>query len=397
MIRLSIAKWFWFEGGQYMIYFDNSATTKPYKEVLDSFVMVSSEYFGNPSSLHGIGGQAEKLLSQSRAQVAKLLAVKPTEIFFTSGGTESNNMAIKGAAMQHKNRGRHIITTRIEHDSVSAAIEQLEQNGFDITSLPVDKVGRVSVDDVKSAIREDTILVSIMHVNNEVGTIQPIDEIGELLKEYPSILFHVDIVQSIGKVPLSLRENRIDLCSISSHKFHGLKGTGAIFIREGVRLAPLFSGGSQEQKYRSGTQNVAGAVAMAKALRMTLAKCSSGIEKMKKINELLRDGLAGMENVYIHTPVHGSAPHILNFSIQGVKSEVFIHALEDKGIYVSTTSACSSKRSLPSKTLIAMGVSRELASSAIRVSLSFQNTVEEAQIVLKAIEEAANHLRKVRK
>jgi cysteine desulfurase len=388
---------FWAEGGFFMIYFDNSATTKPYKEVLDSFVTVSSEFFGNPSSLHGIGGQAEKLLSQSREQIAKLLAVKPTEIFFTSGGTESNNMAIKGAAMLHKNRGRHIITSSIEHDSVSAAMELLEHNGFDITRLPVDHEGRVCTDDVKSAIREDTILVSIMHVNNEVGTIQPIEEIGEILKQYPSILFHVDTVQSIGKVTLPLKENRIDLCSVSSHKFHGLKGTGAIFIREGVRLAPLFSGGSQEQKYRSGTQNVAGAVSMAKALRITMAKSSSEIEKMKKVNKLLRDGLAEMEDVYIHTPVHGSAPHILNFSIRGVKSEVFIHALEDKGVYVSTTSACSSKRNVPSKTLLAMGVPRDLASSAIRISLSFQNTVEEAEKVIKEIDEAANHLRKVRK
>jgi cysteine desulfurase len=380
-----------------MIYFDNSATTKPYKAVLASFVTVSSEYFGNPSSLHGLGGQAEKLLSQSREQIARLLSVKPTEIIFSSGGTESNNIAIKGTALMHKNRGRHLITTRVEHDSVLQAMKQLEQNGYEVTYLPVDQEGRVRVEDVEEAIRKDTILISIMHVNNEVGTIQPISEIGEMLRKYPSILFHVDTVQSIGKVPLSLGKKHVDLCSISAHKFHGVKGTGAIFIREGVRLAPLFNGGNQEQKFRSGTENVAGAVAMAKALRITLSENPAGIENVRKIQSILRHGLLKMDDIHIHTPIEGSAPHILNFSINGVKSEVFIHALEEKGIYVSTTSACSSKKNLPSKTLMAMGVPRKLANSSIRISLSYQNTEEEARIVLSAIEATVNQLRKVMK
>ncbi|MFJ5715920.1 cysteine desulfurase family protein [Neobacillus sp. NPDC093127] len=378
-----------------MIYFDNSATTKPYKEVLDSFMTVSSEYFGNPSSLHGLGGQAEKLLSQAREQVAKLLEVKPSEIYFTSGGTEGNNLAIKGAASVNRNRGRHLITSSVEHPSVRAAMEQLEQEGFEITYLPVDEAGRISAADVEKAIRKETILISIMQVNNEVGTVQPIEEVGNILKKYPAILFHVDAVQGIGKVPLSLTENRVDFCSISGHKFHGLKGTGALYIREGARLAPLFSGGSQERKMRSGTENVAGAVALAKALRITMAKSIAGTAKMKKIQSMLRTGLNGIEGININTPIEDAAPHILNFSLNGMKSEVFIHALEQREIFVSTTSACSSKKKSPSKTLLEMGVPESSAESAVRISLSFDNTEAEAGTVIEAIEKTVNQLRKV--
>lgn len=378
-----------------MIYFDNSATTKPYKEVLDSFVTVSNEFFGNPSSLHRFGVQAEKLLTQAREQIAMLLEVKSSEIYFTSGGTEGNNIAIKGAALMHKSKGRHLITTNVEHASVRSAMEQLKQEGFEITFLPVDKNGRVQVADVEKAIRKDTTVISIMHVNNEVGAVQPIEEIGNMLKKYPNILFHVDAVQAIGKVPQSLNENRVDLCSFSAHKFHGLKGTGVLFIRDGVRLLPLFSGGNQERKIRSGTENVAGFVAMAKALRMTLSKSEQGMGRMREIQQILREGLNRIEGLQIHTPVENSAPHIMNFSLQGVKSEVLIHALEDKGIFVSTTSACSSKRKSPSKTLLAMGVSESLADSAIRISLSFNNTIDEAKAFIATVEATVKHLRKV--
>lgn len=378
-----------------MIYFDNSATTKPYKEVLDSFVTVSNEFFGNPSSIHSMGGRAEKLLSQARTQVANLVEVNPSEIFFTSGGTESNNLAIKGAALFHKNKGRHLILSSVEHPSVRGAMEQLQQYGFDITYLPVDSNGRVSVEDVKASIKKDTILVSVMQVNNEVGTIQPINEIGNLLIQYPDILFHVDAVQAIGKVPLELYRNNVDLCSFSGHKFHGLKGTGALFIRDGVKLDPLFSGGNQEWKLRSGTENVAGAVAMAKALRLALEKSKSGKALMKKVISLLRDGLSQIEDLTIHTPVENSAPHLLNFSIKGIKSEVLIHALEQQEIFLSTTSACSSKKKSPSKTLLAMGVPEELADSAFRISLSYDNTEEEAAVVITALEKAVKQLRKV--
>ncbi len=380
-----------------MIYFDNSATTRPYKEVLDSFVKVSGEYFGNPSSLHGLGIQAEKLLTQARAQVANLLAVKPAEIFFTSGGTESNNLAIKGTALAHKTRGKHLILSSIEHPSVRGAMEQLKKLGFTITYLPADQDGRVRVEDIKTSIQKDTILVSVMHVNNEVGTIQPIKEIGKLLKQYPTILFHVDAVQAIGKVPINLAEHGIDLCSFSAHKFHGLKGTGALFIKEGVRLDSLLSGGNQESQIRSGTENVAGAVAMAKALRMIMQKFETGIERMIRVKSLLIAELTGIDGLTINTPKENSSPHILNFSIKGIKAEVLIHALEEQGIYLSTTSACSSKKQLPSQTLLAMGVPDDLADSAFRISLSYDNTEDEARIAAAAIEKAAKQLRRVMK
>lgn len=380
-----------------MIYFDNSATTKPYKEVLESYIKVSSDFFGNPSSLHGLGGQAEKLLSQARMQIANLLNIKPGELFFTSGGTESNNMAVKGAALMYKGRGKHLITTEIEHPSIIGAMEQLKELGFEISYLPVDSTGRVKVEELKSAIREDTILVSVMHVNNEVGTIQPIKEIGEVLKEYPKILFHVDHVQGVGKVSLNFHECGIDLCSISGHKFHGLKGTGALFIREGLKLSPLLSGGNQENRLRSGTENVPGLVAMAKALRMEISNKTHYLDQMLSWNAYIRKTLGKIEGVAVHTPVSDSAPHILNFSISGIKAEVFVHSLEEKDIFVSTTSACSSKKNTPSKTLLAMGVPRPMAESAIRISLSFDNTEEEASIAAAAIEETARKLGRIMK
>lgn len=379
-----------------MIYFDNSATTKPYNEVLESFLTVSNRYFGNPSSLHKLGVQSEKLLQQARIQMADLLSVKPSEVFFTSGGTESNNIAIKGAALLHKKKGRHIITSSVEHASVKATMEQLEQNGFEISILPVGEDGRVMAEQIEKEIRKDTILISVMHVNNEVGSVQPIKEIGEVLRKYPDILFHVDAVQSIGKIPFNFKKERVDLVSISAHKFHGLKGTGALIVREGTRIAPILTGGKQECNLRSGTENVAGAVAMAKALRMTVEKSKNGVERMLEIQRMLRTSLSQIEGLSIHTPVENFAPHIVNFSIEGIKSEVLVHALEEKDIYVSTTSACSSKIKSPSHTLVAMGVPSSSAESAIRISLSYDNTEKEATMVINAISEAAKQLRRVR-
>ncbi|MBT2681604.1 cysteine desulfurase [Bacillus sp. ISL-35] len=378
-----------------MIYLDNSATTKPYKQVLDSFIKVSEDFYGNPSSLHKIGGQAEKLLQQARSQVARLLKVKETEILFTSGGTESNNLAIKGIAMAHRERGRHIITSSIEHASVHNAMVQLESLGYEITYVKPDSSGIVSADSIQKELREDTILVSVMHVNNEVGTIQPIEEIGMVLKKYPKAFFHVDFVQGIGKVPLDIYNSGVHLATISGHKFHGLKGTGALFIKEGVRLSPLLSGGNQEWKQRSGTENVAGMVAMAKALRMTIELRTEKLNQMKSAMERLRNGLSQIKEITIHTPEENSAPHILNFSISGLKAETFVHALEEKDIYVSTTSACSSKKKAASKTLVEMGVPVAEAESAIRISLTYSNTAEEAEIAAKAIAETVKHLSEV--
>jgi cysteine desulfurase len=237
--------------------------------------------------------------------------------------------------------------------------------------------------------------VSVMHINNEVGTIQPIKEIGTMLKKYPKILFHVDYVQGVGKVPLNFYECGIDLCTISGHKFHGLKGTGALFIRDGVKISPLLSGGNQELRTRSGTENVAGMVAMAKALRLTLQKRETGIHQMEAIKDTLRNELEKIDGVKVHTPKDGSAPHILNFSVRGFKAEVFVHALEEQDIYVSTTSACSSKKQSPSKTLIAMGVPEEEANSAIRISLSYENTMEEALYAVDKIKQTIKQLGEV--
>lgn len=378
-----------------MIYLDNSATTKPYKQVLDSFIKVSEDFYGNPSSLHKIGGQAEKLLQKARSQVARLLKVKETEILFTSGGTESNNLAIKGIAMAHRERGRHIITTSIEHASVHNAMVQLESLGYEITYVKPDSTGFVSPGSIQKELREDTILVSVMHVNNEVGTIQPIEEIGMVLKKYPKAFFHVDFVQGIGKVPLDFYHSGVHLATISGHKFHGLKGTGALFMKEGVWLSPLLSGGNQEWKQRSGTENVAGMVAMAKALRMTLELRTEKLDQMKSAMKILRNGISQIKEITIHTPEENSAPHILNFSISGLKAETFVHALEEKDIYVSTTSACSSKKKAASKTLLEMGVPVAEAESAIRISLTYSNTAEEAEIAAKAIAGTVKHLSEV--
>jgi cysteine desulfurase len=375
-----------------LIYFDNSATTKPYKEVLDAFVTVSTNYFGNPSSIHQLGNEAERLLTQSRAVVANLLHVKQSEIVFTSGGTEGNNLAIKGIAMKHRNRGKHIITSQGEHPSVLEACKQLEQIGFDVTYLPLNEQGVITIQSLKEALRDDTILVSLLHVNNEIGSIQPIREMGQLLRNYPKVFFHVDHVQGIGKVPISLQD--VDLCTISGHKFHSVKGTGVLYIRNGVKLDSLLSGGQQESLIRSGTENLAGIVAMTKALRMTLEKSKDGVEYVRSLQQDLRAFLEGLEYVHINSPANG-APHILNVSFIGLKPEVLVHAFEEKGIYVSTKSACSSKQKDVSRVLVALGLNEKIAESAIRISLSFENTKNEVDNFKQAVKEIIPNLYEV--
>ncbi|EDL65334.1 cysteine desulfurase family protein [Bacillus sp. SG-1] len=375
-----------------MIYFDNSATTKPYKEVLQTFLKVNEDYFANPSSIHALGGRVETLITKSRKQVASLLEIKETEVFFTSGGTESNNLALKGTALHYRNRGRHIITTVIEHPSIIETCEQLKELGFDITYLPVDSHGSVRVQDVLDALRDDTILVSIMHVNNEVGSIQPVEAIGKALKSYPKVIFHVDHIQGIGKVPLSFHEAGIDLCSISGHKIHGLKGTGMLYIKEGLKISPLLSGGEQERKIRSGTENTGGIVSFAKALRLHFEKSGKELEYIRKLNAYLRGKLNQIDGITIHSPAAGAAPHIVNFSVQDIRGEIFVHALEEFNIYVSTTSACSSKKNIPSRTLQGMGVNESLLDTSVRVSFSFENTKEEVDAFCSAIEKVKKNL-----
>ncbi|MGC5327611.1 cysteine desulfurase family protein [Brevibacillus sp. SYSU BS000544] len=376
-----------------MIYLDNSATTKPHPQVVEVVSKAMQSYYGNPSSLHHLGVEAEKVVKQARSIAATALQVKPGEIIFTSGGTESNNLALKGIAFQYQNRGKHIITSQVEHPAVYSVCKQLEEFGFRTTYLPVDSNGRVSPKSVKAAITNETILVSIMHVNNELGTIQPIQQIGQLLKEYPRILFHVDAVQSFGKIPLQIREWGIDLLSLSAHKFHGPRGVGILVKKEGVSLHPLLIGGGQEGGIRSGTENVPGIAGMAKAIKLI-----SDVQQMEALRlsvciKRLREGLASIPDCVINTPATGTAPHMINFSIPGIKAEVLVHALEEKGFIVSTRSACSSKANEPSRILMATGMKKEQALSAIRVSLSQENKMEEIEQFLVALEASVNQLR----
>ncbi|SIO07549.1 cysteine desulfurase [Carnobacterium alterfunditum] len=366
-----------------MIYFDNSATTSIDKTVLQTFEKVSQTINGNPSSLHQLGNYADGLLQQSRKQIADLLNVSSEEIYFTSGGTEGDNWAIKGTAIEKHQFGKHVITTAVEHPAVKESVAQLEMLGFEVTILPVDPNGRISVSDLKEALRSDTILVSIMAVNNEVGSIQPIIEIGEVLKDHPAVHFHVDAVQAIGKIPLLLgRESRIDLATFSAHKFHGPKGMGFIYIKKGKQVAPLLNGGGQESGKRGGTENVAGAAAMAKALRLLLEKAGEKQKNQDEIKTYLMGQLEAYRRVSVFSQKEG-APHILCFALKGIRGEVMVHAFEKKEIYISTTSACSSRNGTASSTLVAMNVPGKIAASAVRISLTDTNTLEEAEFFMK--------------
>lgn len=357
-----------------MIYFDNAATTKIYDDALTSYVQVSQKFFGNPSSLHQLGVDAYQVLTKARAQVASLLSVLPEEIFFTSGGTESNNWAIKGTALEKSVFGKHIITTKIEHPSVLQTCKQLERFGFEVTYLDVDSKGIVSVDQLKENLRKDTILVSVMAVNNEVGAVQPIAEIAKVLEEYPSIHFHVDAVQAVERASQLLAIGRIDLLSLSAHKFHGPRGVGIMYKKFGRKIQALLTGGGQEKGERSTTENLPGIVATTKALRMALEEKSvTGDLRSKLWKEL-----ATKQEIRIFSPEDG-ASHVLCFAIKGVRGEVVVHAFENHGIYISTTSACSSKKADSSSTLYAMDVPTEWATGAVRVSFSNDNTKEEVE------------------
>ena len=363
-----------------MIYFDNAATTKIYDDALTSYVQVSQKFFGNPSSLHQLGVDAFQVLTKARAQVASLLSVQPEEIFFTSGGTESNNWAIKGTALEKSVFGKHIITTKIEHPSVIQTCKQLERFGFEVTYLDVDSKGIVSVDQLKESLRKDTILVSVMAVNNEVGAVQPIAGIAKVLEEYPSIHFHVDAVQAVERASQLLAIGRIDLLSLSAHKFHGPRGVGIMYKKFGRKIQALLTGGGQEKGERSTTENLPGIVATTKALRMALEEKSVTGE----LRSQLWKELATKPEIRIFSPEDG-ASHVLCFAIKGVRGEVVVHAFENHGIYISTTSACSSKKADSSSTLYAMDVPTEWATGAVRVSFSNDNTKEEVEQFIKVL------------
>lgn len=364
-----------------MIYFDNSATTKVAPEVLKTYQTVSEKIWGNPSSLHNMGELAFNLLEQSRKQIADLLNVKPHEIFFTSGGTEGDNWVVKGTAIEKRTFGKHIITTAVEHPAITNSMEQLKQLGYEITYLPVDKEGRISIQDLKDAIRPDTILVSIMAVNNEIGTLQPIKEAAEVLKKYPKIHFHIDAVQGIGKgIQSQIFNDRVDFITFSGHKFHAPRGIGFIYAREGRRIAPLMTGGGQEKNQRSGTENLPAIAGMAKALRLLLQNEKQNVQQQQSVKETIYDHVSKFENVTMFSHRNeGFAPHILCFAIKGVRGETVVHAFEKYDIFISTTSACSSKKQVESSTLAVMKTPEDIATSAIRVSLDAENTVAEAE------------------
>jgi cysteine desulfurase len=380
-----------------MLYMDYAASTPPFDEVIETVTKAMRQYYGNPSSIHRKGLEAGLVVSQARKIVSRALACKEEEIIFTSGGTESNQTAIRGAAYQFQNRGKHIISSMIEHASVYECLKQLEAEGFEVTYLPVDASGAVRVEQVKEAIRPDTILVSVMHINNETGRIQPIEQIGTLLNQYPKIIFHVDAIQSMGKLDVKPRQSGIDLLSLSAHKFRGPKGSGALYVRSGIRLTPLLAGGGQEGGRRSGTENVPMIAGMARALKITMENREHDVKQAYHLRNRLIDQLSAYPEFIIIGSENEKdmAPHIVHFCFPGVRSEVMVHALEKQELYLSTRSACSSGDPKPSRVLKAMGLSDELAESGLRISFSPQHTTEDIDLTAKLCIETGKELRSI--
>ena len=380
-----------------MIYLDNSATTKPYPEALAAYTEVASKIWGNPSSLHSLGNQATRLLDASRRQIAELLGKSSQEIFFTSGGTEGDNWVIKGVAFEKARYGKHIIVSAIEHPAVKESALWLMQQGFEVDFAPVDKKGFVDVEKLATLIRPDTTLISVMAVNNEIGSVQPIVAISELLADKPTISFHVDAVQAIAKIPTEdYLTERVDFATFSSHKFHGLRGVGFVYIKSGKKISPLLNGGGQESDKRSTTENLAGIAATAKALRLSMGNLKTFTTRTAKMKEIILEELAKYPDVTIFSGIEEFAPHILTFGIKGVRGEVVVHAFEEYDIYISTTSACSSKAGKPAGTLIAMGVDKSLAQTAVRISLDADNDMSQIEQFLTTFKIIYEKTRKVR-
>ena len=382
---------------QDMIYFDNSATTKPYPEALATYTEVATRIWGNPSSLHNLGSQATRILEASRKQIAELIGKKAEEIYFTSGGTEGDNWVLKGVAFEKAPYGKHIIVSDIEHPAIKESAAWLKTQGFEVDYAPVDARGFVKVDELARLLRPDTTLVSVMAVNNEIGSIQPIHDIAALLEDRPTISFHVDAVQALAKVATEVYlPERVDFATFSSHKFHGLRGVGFVYIKEGKKITPLLTGGGQEKEMRSTTENVAGIAATAKALRLAMENQEALASKTQQMKEVIRKELANYPDVTIFSGEDHFAPHILTFGIKGVRGEVVVHAFEEFDIYISTTSACSSKAGKPAGTLIAMGVDKSIAQTAVRLSLDFENDMSQVEQFLTKFKLIYEKTRKVR-
>ena len=378
------------------VYLDNSATTKCLPEVAALMTRIMCDEYGNPSSLHKKGVESEKYVRYAKEVIAKCMKVQEKEILFTSGGTESDNIALIGSAYANYRAGRHIITTRIEHPAVLQTCAYLEEQGFSVTYLPVNAKGVISLADLERAMTKNTILVSIMHTNNEVGAVQPIEQAGELIKRMnPSTLFHVDAVQGFGKCRIYPKRMHIDLLTVSAHKLHGPKGVGFLYINEKAKVRPIIFGGGQQKGMRSGTENVPGIAGMAKAIEEVFSEFDEKIEYLYKIKERFVKGGSAHEGIRLNGPVvRDRAPHVVSVSIQGVRSEVMLHALEDKGIYVSAGSACSSNKPSVSATLKAIGVEKQYLDATLRFSFSLYTTETEIDYTVKCLSELLPALRR---
>ena len=378
------------------VYLDNSATTACFPEVAKLMTQILCEDYGNPSSMHRKGLEAEHYLKEAKDTFARILKVNTRELFFTSGGTEADNLALIGCAWANQRSGKHIITTKIEHPAVLEPLAYLEKQGFSITYLPVDEMGIIRLSDLEAAITKETIIVSIMHTNNEIGSLQPIMEIGKLIKKVnPKCLFHVDAVQGFGKARIYPKKMNIDLLSASSHKIHGPKGVGLLYVGDKVKILPINFGGGQQRNIRSGTENVAGIAGMALAARMLYEKLDEEVIGLYELKEYFVDGLKKIADTQVNGYTDGrSAPHVISFSVKGIRSEVLLHALEDKGIYVSAGSACASNHPQTSKTLMAIGLDKSLWDSTIRFSMSVFTTKEEIDYTLNTLYDMIPMLRK---
>lgn len=383
------------------VYLDNSATTRTFPEVAELMAKIMCEDYGNPSSMHMKGVQAEQYLRYARETLAGILKVSEKEIIFTSGGTEADNLALIGAALANARGGKHLITTQIEHPAVLQTMHYLETLGYRVTYLPVEASGRVLLEDVHRALTPETILVSVMYLNNEIGAVQPIAEIGALIKRVnPGTLFHVDAVQGFGKAKIYPRKMNIDLLSVSGHKIHGPKGVGFLYVRDKAKLQPIVFGGGQQRNLRSGTENVPGIAGLAKAAELLYQNYEKDMEQLWACKRRFLEGVRKIDNIVINgllpeEPMGtGTAPHIVSVSFRGVRSEVLLHALEEEGIFVSAGSACSSHKPQPSATLTAIGVERELLDSTIRFSFSVLTTVPEVDRALQVLYDKVPMLRR---
>lgn len=378
------------------VYFDNSATTRCYDSVKEIVIRTMTEDFGNPSAMHLKGVEAEKYVKDSAAKLARILKVQEKEILFTSGGTESDNLALIGAAMANKRSGNHIITTAVEHPAVSQPALFLQEQGFEVTYLPVDNRGVVKLDALEAVLRPDTILVSVMYVNNEVGAVMPVEEIGRRIREKsPKALFHVDAIQAFGKYRIYPKKMGIDLLSVSSHKIHGPKGVGFLYINEKAKLQPQILGGGQQSGMRSGTDNVPGIAGLGVAAEEIYRDLDANVERMYSLKGHIAKGLEKIPDIRINgMALREGAPQILSISVMGVRSEVLLHSLEERGIFVSAGSACSSHKRKPSSTLTAMGMAKDQIESTVRLSFSEENTAEEADYFLQVMGELVPVLRR---